>query len=283
MRHFLFILPAFFFITTAYAQQQAATPAYEPTLTLILEDVLTPQGAVHYDKLTQAPNRARLREVLQHLERFDLKTLDAPARKTAFWINAYNALMLHAVAQTPARTDVLGSDNGARFFKTPHTVGGVDVTLDQIENVILRRQDGPAALKKLQVPALDPRIHVALNCAAVSCPRLRPVALTPGNLDAQLDAGMRDFVNSTQHFRVENGAVEMSSLLDWFGSDFDRHAPAGDYLLRFMSDTRPEYAVLQRVLAGRNAASLKTPSTASKTPGVRFVYDWTINRASPHR
>ena len=260
-----------------------AQTAYEPTFTRVLEAVVADNGMVRYAKLGQPPHRARLDSVLNALRHYELSRLDSDAARKAFWINAYNALMLDAVQRQPSRRNVLGGDEGAIFFKTPREVGGLRVTLDQIENVVLRRQPGPASLTSHRVARLDPRIHVALNCAAISCPRLRPVALTPANLDAQLDAGMRDFTASPRHFRVTGGQIVLSSLLDWFGGDFDTHAPAGEYLLRFMPTSRPGYVELRALLAGRNAEALRAQTRAPRGPKVVFDYDWTVNRASPDR
>ncbi len=280
MTRFLLLLVLF---TFGCAPAQAQKPrAYEASLTRLLGGVLTESGAVHYDRLATGPQRARLDSLLAVLETYPLGTLTTDAAKKAFWINAYNALMLDAVARQSGRTDVLGSDEGAVFFKTARNVGGLRVTLDQIENVILRRQEGPAEVVAHRVERLDPRIHVALNCAAVSCPRLRPVALTPANLDAQLDAGMKAFADSPKHFDVEGGAVRVSSLLDWFGADFDRRAPAGSYVVRFMSPDRPGYAVLRDALDGKSAEQIRAMSTGAR-PGVVYFYDWALNRASRNR
>ena len=63
------------------------------------------------------------------------------------------------------------------FFKIyQFTVGGRRFTLDQIEHEIIRKWFA------------DPRIHAAINCAAVSCPRLLNKAFTPDELDDQLNA-----------------------------------------------------------------------------------------------
>ncbi len=265
----------------------AAFPAraqpYAAPFTRVLQAVVTDDGSVRYGLLGRAPHRARLDSVLAAIETYDLATLRTDADKMAFWINAYNALMLDAIAGQPGRQNVLGSDDGALFFKTPHTVGGVRVTLDEVENVILRRKSGPAALEKLQVQTLDPRLHVALNCAAVSCPRLRREAFTPARLDALLDAGMRDFAGSPRHFDVQNGEVLVSSLLDWFGADFDARGAAGPWVLGFMRPDRPHYALLRRALAGRDSRALRDAARRGSAPRVRFFYDWTVRRASQER
>ena len=114
---------------------------------------------------------------------------------------------------------------------------------------------------------------MGLNCAAVSCPRLRDRAFTADNVDAELDAAMRDFMTSSRHFRVEGDTIVVSSLLDWFAADFDLHGPAGDYLLGFMPTDRPGAERLRALLEGTSAAGLK------QKPAVRYEYLWDVNRA----
>ena len=85
---------------------------------------------------------------------------------------------------------------------------------------------------------------------------------------------MRDFVNSPHHFRFEGDTAVLSSLLDWFGSDFDSTGvPAGDYLLGFLDADRPDADRLRRLFAGRSAAEIKAQ------PNVRFAYEWELNTA----
>ncbi len=68
----------------------------------------------------------------------------------------------------------------------------------------------------------DPRIHAALNCASISCPRLQREAFEAARLDAQLDEAMSEFVGDPRHLRVhpETRMVELSKIFDWFSEDF---------------------------------------------------------------
>ncbi|MBO6575608.1 MAG: DUF547 domain-containing protein [Rhodothermales bacterium] len=239
--------------------------AYETTYTRVLADVLTAEGLVHYDLLSKHPDWPT---VVEGIEQFDFSTADTDARKLAFWLNAYNVHMMNLVLDRPGRDNVLGKDLGTVFFKRPVRVAGQMLTLDQIEHDLLR--EGEAAFEALRPSQFDPRIHVSLNCAAISCPRLWPEAYQADKLEAQLDKAMREYVNSPQHFRVEDGKLIASSLLKWFAEDFDRAGmPAGDWLLAHMSEDRPQYAELREHLRGRMAEEIDAD----------FQYDWTVNRA----
>ena len=248
-------------------------PDYEATLTALLQKVVTDEGRVRYDLLRGELN-LDFRRVLKAIEDFDAATLRSSEQKLAFWMNAYNVQMLQNIIETPRVNHIIDDGFGDAFFDKPFLTAGTDITLNQIENTILRRQEGPAALQAFQPDRLDPRLHVGLNCAAVSCPRLRRRAFTAATVDAELDAAMRDFTGSPVHFRIEGKGLILSALLDWYGADFDQPGhPAGDLILHHMPLTRPGYAALKKALAGRTSAEIKALANA------QFEYLWDVNAA----
>ncbi len=259
---------------TSRAGAATAVADYETALTALLQQVVTADGLVRYDLLRGELN-ADFRAVLKAIEEFDATALQTDAQKLAFWMNAYNVQMLQNIVATPHVKDIIADGFGDTFFKTPYRTAQNAASLDQIEHVILRRQEGPAALTAFQVTRLDPRIHVGLNCAAVSCPRLRQRAFTASTVNEELDAAMRDFTTSPAHFRVEGDAVIASSLLDWFASDFDgTGVPAGDFLLQHMPTDRPDYRTFHTLLSGKSASEIKAQ------PDVQFEYLWQVNAAT---
>lgn len=246
---------------------------YETALTKLLQQVVTDDGLVRYDLLRSALN-TDFRRVLKAIEDFDARTLNTPDERLAFWMNAYNVQMLQNIIETPEVNNIVDDGYADAFFKTAFRTAQMDVSLDEIEQVILRGSNGREALHPFQLERLEPRIHVGLNCAAVSCPRLRQRAFTADNLHAELDAAMRDFTGSPVHFRIEGNTVVLSALLDWYGTDFDQpNQPAGSYLLRFMPASRPQYKTLKVILEGQSAADLKQQSSVS------YEYKWTVNAA----
>ena len=194
------------------------------------------------------------------------------ADHVAFWLNAYNLLMLQNIAQNPDVRDIIADGYADKFFKEPKVVAGVSITLDQIENTVLRKDRPTDELHRLAVDKLDPRIHVGLNCAAISCPALDRTSFRSASLDYQLDTLMRKFVNSDQHFRVSGDRVIASSLLSWFASDWDSTSePGGDYLLGYMCKDRSQYKELKDFMTGRTASDLASDESVS------LQYDWRIN------
>lgn len=251
---------------------------YERALSDLLAKVVTAEGRVRYDRLRGKLNDD-FRRVLKAVENFDASQLQSQNKKMAFWVNAYNVQMLANVLGAWPVRDVSAHDK--HFFNEPLRTAGTALSLDQIENVILRRQSGPPRAEQFRVQRLDPRLHAAVNCAARSCPKLRQNAFTPQTVDAMLDAAMRDFTASPRHFRRTDGggsndSFVFNSILKWYGADFDRPGgpPAGDYLLSFMPEERPHYDALRQVLEGRSAEALQQQGNVS------FAYDWTLNATS---
>lgn len=256
--------------------QSPSNDDYAAALTAILQHIVMEDGSVRYGLLRRSL-ADEFRRVLKAIEEFDARSLRSDEEKLAFWMNAYNVHMLKNIVEAPDATHILDDGYADRFFESPLRTARKEVTLDQIEHVVLRRKDGPPELMALRVDTLDPRLHVGINCAAVSCPSLRRRAFTPENVNEELNRAMRDFTRSEQHIRMDGGIMVMSAILDWFGTDFDRpDRPAGDFLLAYMPRDRVDYAALRARLEGNSAAEIK------RRPDVRFEYDWTVNRAQPN-
>ncbi len=246
---------------------------YGAALSDILIRVVTADGLVRYD-LLRGELSDNFRSVLKAVEDFDATRLLTQDDRLAFWLNAYNVQMLQNIIETPGVANIVDDGFSDQFFRTPYRSARMDVTLDEIENVILRGQSGNERLALFRLARLDARLHAGLNCAAISCPRLRKRAFTGENVQTELDAAMRDFANAPRHFRKEGQQFILSSILDWFGSDFDGQGlPAGDFILQFMAATRPDYEALEALLKGRTAAKIK------EDPSVRFEYVWDLNAA----
>ena len=253
----------------------SVTPAanYEAALTAILHEAVTDSGRVRYSRLRGDLEEPFLK-VVKAIETFDLSTLVTDEEKLAFWFNAYNVQMLKNVTDTPHVRNILLGGYVRNYFKKSLLTGGIAVSLDDMEHTILRHQGKDARLQIYRPSRLDPRLHVALNCAAVSCPRLRQQAYTASSLHADLEDAMRDFAGSTVHFRAERDTVVLSSILKWYGSDFDTAGiPAGDFILRYMPRSHPDYDVLREALAGRTSRELRDARNVS------FSYRWAVNRA----
>lgn len=258
---------------TAVDASAQRTERHDRLLTHVLQRAVQEDGLVRYDLLARPPLSDSLAAALDAIAGVDAARLRTDGERLAFWLDAYNAHMLALVAARPDVAHVLDDGPAAYFFDRPVDAGGVRLTLDEIEHVVLRRRTGRAELAPYRADALDPRLHVGLNCAAIDCPRLPREAFTAARLDSMLDARMRLFMTDARHVRATADTVYVSSLLDWFADDFDTVAPAGTWLAGFLPPDRPDARRLRAFLVGRDAAALRAD------PRTRFVYRWRVARA----
>lgn len=150
-------------------------------------------------------DRAMLDQYLTKIALAQPETL-AATEQLAFWINAYNALVIRSVLQHfPLASVNVVPD----FFTRPHAVGGQLRNLGQIEHGIVRRFG-------------DSRVHAALVCAADSCPVLSGVFIGDTLLD-QLDGAMQAFLaDPSRGMRYDSATqtLHLSPIFRWFASDF---------------------------------------------------------------
>lgn len=149
---------------------------------------------------------------LGELSRTDVDRLNEIEQK-AFWINAFNALIVRVVLSEYPVSSI--NDVGGGFFSSGpwaekrFRVYLIDLSLNDIYHRILR-------------PIWqDNRVHYALSCAAKGCPNLSALAFEAETLDQALDAAARDFINNGKGIlQLNGGSVRLSRLYDWYRDDF---------------------------------------------------------------
>ncbi len=176
-------------------------------------------NAVNYKKLAKDPAYPKLIKALEKASLSDLKTQD---EKLAFWINVYNIMAAKMVLDNYPVESIkdAGSLFRAVWKKTVGLVAGTERTLNEIEHEILRKMG-------------EPRIHVAIVCASVSCPDLRAEAYTPEKLDMQLNDQMTQFLANPKkglQVNLRKGRVYLSSIFKWFEEDFESKGGVRNYL-----------------------------------------------------
>lgn len=173
------------------------------------------------------------------------------AERLATWIDAYNILAIDLVARHYPVASIrdLGSLLRPVWKIEAGRVGGRAYSLDEIEHGILR-------------PLGDPRVHMAIVCASVSCPSLAREPFVAARIDAQLDAASARFVaNEQKGARVEAHGVRLSKIFDWFAADFAAGGGVLAFVRRHASPDR--VAALDRL--GPDPALFY------------FDYDWSLN------
>ncbi|MBI2372710.1 MAG: DUF547 domain-containing protein [Deltaproteobacteria bacterium] len=215
------------------------------------------------ERFTQADSRGTIRfdyravrtstEANLELGRY-LATLDAvaPSRldgsdeRLAYWINGYNASVVRGVLDFfDGDLGYSVSDDDFVFFDLPrHRLGGLVLSLNQIEHGVLRGDPAHASIAatsedlRVKILALheeltggapiDPRIHIGLNCASLSCPNLERRAYRGRSIDAELDAASRAFVGDPAKGTGPNG---ISQIFRFYAADFEAtHGNAAGFI-----------------------------------------------------
>ena len=240
----------------------AAEPFDHSALDRVLKTFVDARGRVDYAGLKARPDDlnayvALLGEVSpeNHPERFP-----ARADSLAYWINAYNAFVLKGVADSyPVKSVADIKPDFGFFSRTDFTAGGKVCTLNDIEHNILR-------------PVFkNPRIHAALNCASLGCPRRPQRAFRPQDLDTRLEEGVRFFTREARNVRLdrEEPAIHLSEIFKWYEEDFT------GWVKRTVGVEEPRVTdYLMPYLKEENRAFLKSHPDLK----VHYIaYDWTLN------
>lgn len=195
------------------------------------------QTLVDYAGLEAPEARVTLERYLATLRTVHPDQLEGREQRLAYWINAYNASVLFGVLSGwGGDADYSVEDADFGFFRQRgHQFAELDLTLDEIEHAIIRGDevhpalrlagvDQKAALEALHASLwgdepVDARVHVALNCASLSCPNLLPEVWHAGTLDAQLDAAARAFCADATKGAGRDG---VTPLFVWYAVDFER-------------------------------------------------------------
>ena len=211
-----------FIIIQTFSKTHAQTTIFND----LLQKHVTNEGVVDYKKF----NGPKLKKYLNYLEKTTVDVSWSNNKKKAFWINAYNAytiyLIIHALNTEKIKSITDIKKEGKTAWKIPFVnVGGIKYSLDYIEHEILRKT------------LFDPRIHVGVNCASGSCPKLGNTAFTEENIEATLEQLMKDFINDTSRNKISKKKVQISSIFNWFQKDFTNNSSLIDYLNKY-SETK---------------------------------------------
>ena len=205
-------------------------------------------NAVDYSNLKKDP---LFSDLVSRLSSYSLKSLESRKSKMTFWINVYNILAAKMITDHYPIESI--KDAGSLFKSVwkqrAGKVGGKERTLNDIEHGILRKMN-------------DPRIHVAIVCASVSCPDLRLEAYTVEKLNEQLDDQMEKFLQSPEKGMKLDGKknmVYLSSIFKWFKEDFESKGGVLKHISQYVT------------------AEEKKIMSHSKLEIIYMDYNWNIN------
>ena len=152
---------------------------------------------------------------------------------------------MHQVIETGIPASLSGLTKVRFFALSKVAVGGQPISLYDYENKVIRALG-------------DERVHVALNCMSVGCPRLPRAPFRAETLEADLQRESWWFFNEARNVAVDPArrVVRLSEILAFFPEDFLTKAPS---LIAYVNRYRTE--------------------KIDETYRVEFIpYDWTVNR-----
>jgi len=232
---------------------------FDHTLWDEILQVYAKEGGRRFDYSGLKREESNLDTYLDALSKADIVALERN-EILALFSNAYNAYTVKTVLEQL-------SDDGAPqiqsirdisdvFDLEKNNVGGFNLSLNNIEHNILR-------------PFFkDPRLHFAVNCASASCPPMPTRAFTGKNVNEQFEALTRTTLSSPDYIRVRGNRLEVTKLMEWYGSDFVTAGYKGaekdlaSFILKYTNDEVRNWIKTQ----------------GSPVPIEFMNYDWTLNR-----
>jgi hypothetical protein len=211
-------------------------------------------------------DQAALDAYLAHLSSAEFSRESSRAAQIAYWINAYNAVTIKGILReypTKSIRNHTAKVLGYNIWKDLRlAVAGGSYSLEQIEHESLRKMG-------------EPRVHFAIVCASMGCPRLLNEAYEAKKLDEQLSVNTKAFFADKAKFGYDPSTKEfsLSPILKWFAEDFGKDQASQ---LRTIAPYLPDSAA-------RNAAAVGGGARVAY-----LDYDWSLNdvaatRRSPRR
>lgn len=180
-----------------------------------LHDYVDEYGLINYQKWLQ--DTLRLQRYLDLLrDNYPNDEHWSRDEQMAYWINAYNAFTIELILDYYPLTSIKDIKRGIPFVNSVWDIKFIklddtEFDLNNIEHGILRKKWD------------DPRIHFALVCASLSCPKLQPFAYTAAQLDSQLNVSAKQFLQTSFRNDIQQRPVKLSKILSWYWTDFKDH------------------------------------------------------------
>jgi len=171
-------------------------------------------GLANYKSIKENPES--FNSYLDTLEKVDESTFNkwSEEQRLTYLINLYNAATIKLIVDNyPVKSirDINKEGQGPWKLEVVNLFGE-KISLDYLEHEIIRQNYN------------EPRVHFALVCAAVGCPKLPSQSFIASKLDEQLAERTRLFLlEKDKNYIDENQkTVYLSSIFEWFAQDFNK-------------------------------------------------------------
>ncbi len=172
----------------------------------LLKKYVTNTGAVNYAGFKQEVNK--LNAYLTLLAKNPPSDGWTKAEQLSFWINVYNAATVSLIVDHYPVSSITKLHGGKPWDHPFIKIGSQTYTLNDIEHKIVRPK------------FKEPRIHFAVNCAAISCPKLLNAAYLPDRLEKQLQHQTELFINNKEKNQLNSTQLKLSKIFEWYQEDF---------------------------------------------------------------
>jgi hypothetical protein len=174
----------------------------------LLGKYVTSSGVKYAEWKANAADMQAIQGVVDGIAKENVSAM-GKQQQLAFYINAYNAWILHeALGKYPTKSV---KDALFTFFTGKRiTVAAQQMSFNALEKETIRSKFN------------DPRVHFALNCASRSCPPLNRTAFSGDKLDGQFESLAKGYVNSEHgvKYNAATKSAELSKIFDWYKDDF---------------------------------------------------------------
>lgn len=191
----------------------------------LLSKHVSESGEVNYKSFKK--DSVKLRDYISYLSKNRPSDSATKNEKLAYWINLYNVLTIDLIVRHYPIKSIKDIKNPwkQRLWKTAN----LSYNLDEIEHDILRKMN-------------EPRIHFAIVCASISCPKLQNKAFKANTLDAQLTKATKTFLADNTKNEITKNQLKLSKIFKWFSKDFETNGTVIDFINRYTTTTISEDA-----------------------------------------
>lgn len=253
---------SFLFLSTSFVHGQFDHNAWDILLKKHVQEINGGQATqVNYAGMLR--DREELRAYLNRVAGIDRSDFDrwSNADQLAFLINTYNAWTVELIlTEYPDIRTIrqIGFFPFSAWRRDIVKLFGNEISLDDLEHGMIRGWD----------IYNEPRIHFAVNCAAIGCPALRAEAYVGSRLEGQLENNTKLFLMDRSRNYFENNQAYVSSIFDWYEEDFERGwlgiNSVGEFLSRYANELDIPQSSLDRLRQDQIR--------------IRYLdYDWNLN------
>jgi hypothetical protein len=198
-------------------REQTKSEAVHKNWDTLLKKYVDDKGNVDY--LGFKAESETLDQYLEQLGSYEVNETWSKEKKLAYYINLYNAATVKLILDNYPIASIMDINKpwGKSWIKQVRQL----ISLGHIEHNILRKMN-------------EPRIHFAINCASISCPRLLNEAYTEDRMEQQLATVTKEFINDPDRNIISEDKIELSRIFKWYKKDFENKVTLLDYLNQFV-------------------------------------------------